>query len=237
MRVKDQKVKGVVASKIMLVALWIQYLLEGISLNMTKMYSTQGQTDLLATGQRSWSWWSQNTKHDLGLVNPASPERFRQSHLVETFAWTLLAKVKGWKSTAWWHRKTLFLDITRTTPWLIFHTTAKKTDTDNPEVVILFFFHLVYLYIDAGTEAHNPPHHPPPALSLQRCDDTVNMDEFVAFSNSFWRFALSTEPLEHSGTQTFHESSVRCSIIQSGAKLETAATGRKGEETDATSLL
>ena len=41
------------------------------------------------------------------------------------------------------------------------------------------------------------------------------MDEFVAFSHSFWRFVLGVGRLERSGSQSFHESSVQRSIIQS----------------------
>ncbi len=59
------------------------------------------------------------------------------------------------------------------------------------------------------------------------------MDEFVAFSHSFWRFVLSIGPPEHSGSQSFHESSVQCLIIQSGFTLEMAMTGREGREMDA----
>lgn len=59
------------------------------------------------------------------------------------------------------------------------------------------------------------------------------MDEFVAFSHSFWRFVLSIGPPERSGSQYFHESSVHCSIIQSGSTLEMAMTGREGGEMDA----
>lgn len=44
------------------------------------------------------------------------------------------------------------------------------------------------------------------------------MDEFVAFSHSFWRFVLSIGPPERSGSQSFHESSVQCSIIQSAGE-------------------
>lgn len=59
------------------------------------------------------------------------------------------------------------------------------------------------------------------------------MDEFVAFSHSFWRFVLSIGPPGRSGSQSFHESSVHCSIIQSGSMLEMAVTGREGREMDA----
>lgn len=56
------------------------------------------------------------------------------------------------------------------------------------------------------------------------------MDEFVAFSHSFWRFVLCIGPPEHSGSQAFHESSVHCSIIQSGSTLETANDRLRGIE-------
>lgn len=72
-----------------------------------------------------------------------------------------------------------------------------------------------------------------PSPSVQRCDETVNMDEFVAFSHSFWRFVLSIGTPERSGSQSFHESSVQCSIIQSASTLEMATTGWEAREMDA----
>lgn len=71
-----------------------------------------------------------------------------------------------------------------------------------------------------------------PSPSVQRCDETVNMDELLAFSHSFWGFLLSIGPLERSGSQSFRESSVRCSIIQSGSMLETETTGREAGDRD-----
>lgn len=61
----------------------------------------------------------------------------------------------------------------------------------------------------------------PPRVSSNA---TVNMDEFVAFFHSFWRFVLSIRPPAHSGSKSFHETSVQCSIIQSGSTLEIAMT-------------
>lgn len=66
------------------------------------------------------------------------------------------------------------------------------------------------------------------SLIVQRFVETVNMNEFVAFSHSFWRFVLSIGPLEHSGSQAFHESSVHRSIIQSSSTLETANDRLRG---------
>lgn len=76
----------------------------------------------------------------------------------------------------------------------------------------LIFLYLHHLCVHTDIEALQPS----PSPRLQRCGETVNMDEFVAFSHTFWRFVLRFGPLERSGSQSFHESSVHCSIIQSG---------------------
>lgn len=106
---------------------------------------------------------------------------------------------------------------------------AVETSLQRSKATTALFFHVYHLYVHKGMKAPQPS----PSPSVQHCDETVNMDEFVAFSHSFWRFVLSIKPLERSGSQSFHESSVQCLIIQSGFMLEMAMTGHEGREMDA----
>lgn len=88
--------------------------------------------------------------------------------------------------------------------------------------------HLAHLWVHAGMKTPQPLS-TPRAWTLM-CSG-AKYGWVCCFSpHSFWRFVLSIRHPVFSGSQCFHESSVRCSIIQPASTLEMVMDGWEGRD-------